>query len=52
VPSRLLTAHYRVVPFVPCPELGLLESWRDDRLWSRAAGRLGEAGERGQSTGP
>jgi hypothetical protein len=30
VPSRLLTARYRVVPFFPRPELALLESWRDD----------------------
>ncbi|WP_053670317.1 tetratricopeptide repeat protein, partial [Streptomyces caelestis] len=30
VPSRLLTARHRVVPFFPRPELALLESWRDD----------------------
>jgi tetratricopeptide (TPR) repeat protein len=30
VPSRLLTARYQVVPFLPRPELAHLESWRDD----------------------
>jgi tetratricopeptide (TPR) repeat protein len=30
VPSRLLTARYRVVPFLVRPELTRLESWRDD----------------------
>ncbi|OMI84592.1 hypothetical protein BSZ07_38095 [Streptomyces sp. M1013] len=30
VPSRLLTARHRVVPFFPRPELALLESWRDN----------------------
>ena len=30
VPSRLLTARHRVVPFFPRPELAPLESWRDD----------------------
>ncbi|MER6086309.1 hypothetical protein [Streptomyces sp. NPDC001833] len=29
VPSRLLTARHQVVPFLPRPELALLESWRD-----------------------
>lgn len=31
VPSRLLTARHRVVPYLPHPELALLEAWRDDR---------------------
>ncbi|MGW2545250.1 hypothetical protein ACWC5I_31330, partial [Kitasatospora sp. NPDC001574] len=30
VPSRLLTARHQVVPFLPRPELALLESWRDE----------------------
>ena len=30
VPSRLLAARYRVVPFFPRPELAGLESWRED----------------------
>ncbi|TWV56357.1 tetratricopeptide repeat protein [Streptomyces misionensis] len=30
VPSRLLTARHRLVPFAPRPELDLLEAWRDD----------------------
>ncbi|MET8612394.1 tetratricopeptide repeat protein [Streptomyces misionensis] len=30
VPSRLLTARHRLVPFAPRPELELLEAWRDD----------------------
>ncbi|WP_331736425.1 tetratricopeptide repeat protein [Streptomyces sp. NBC_00045] len=29
VPSRLLTARHQIVPFIPRPELALLESWRD-----------------------
>jgi len=29
IPSRLLAARYRVVPFFPRPELGVLESWRE-----------------------
>src|SRR5690348_6039458 len=29
VPSRLLTARHRVVPYLPRPELAVLESWRD-----------------------
>lgn len=31
VPSRLLTARHRVVPYIPSPELAMLESWRDGR---------------------
>ncbi|GLX48966.1 hypothetical protein Shyhy01_19160 [Streptomyces hygroscopicus subsp. hygroscopicus] len=30
VPSRLLTARHRLVPFAPRAELELLEAWRDD----------------------
>ncbi|MET8699825.1 tetratricopeptide repeat protein [Kitasatospora sp. NPDC004723] len=29
LPSRLLTARHRIVPFSPRPELGALERWRD-----------------------
>ncbi|MGW5866580.1 tetratricopeptide repeat protein [Streptomyces sp. NPDC055239] len=29
VPSRLLTARHQIVPFIPPPELAVLESWRD-----------------------
>ncbi|MFF0473352.1 tetratricopeptide repeat protein [Streptomyces sp. NPDC004284] len=29
VPSRLLTARHQIVPFIPRPELALLEAWRD-----------------------
>ncbi|MFJ6062667.1 tetratricopeptide repeat protein [Streptomyces tendae] len=31
VPSRLLAARYRIVPFRQRPELDVLESWREDR---------------------
>ena len=30
VPSRLLAARHRVVPYFPRPELAVLEAWRQD----------------------
>lgn len=39
VPSRLLTARHRIVPYFPRPELQALESWRDEET-SKFAVRL------------
>lgn len=39
VPSRLLSARHQVVPYLPRPELAILEAWRDD-LQPRLSVRL------------